>query len=83
MTQEEQQEQDFQELLQGVDEFANVMKNRLTEKHKEGIKSYKEESSEHSEYQIQKVSTELILNKVKDIDVANWCLIHWMNRRKK
>lgn len=79
---ERQEEQDFQELLTGVDEFGKAMKARLTEMHERGIRSYKEESLEHSEYQIQKVSTEIGFNKPKDIDTANWCLIHYMNRRK-
>lgn len=73
--------EELEELLTEVDNFANAMKQRLLDRHSKGYKGWKEVSSEHSEYQIQKVATEISFNKVKDIDVANWCLIHWVNRK--
>lgn len=77
-----QEEEEFQELLDGVDKFAASLKARLKEKHLDGYNGWKNVSKEHSAYQVQKVSTELILNPSKDIDVANWCLINYLNRNR-
>jgi len=73
--------QELEDLLQEVDKFSTAMKQRLIERASKGVTGWKDVTSEHSCYQIQKVSTELILNPKKDVDVANWCLIHWVNRK--
>lgn len=75
-------DKELNELLLGVDEFAARMKARLTEKHKAGYTGWKEHSQEHLEYRIREASTEISLNPPKDVDVANLCAIHYLNRKK-
>ena len=76
------EKEETEELLHELECFTEVMKQRILERSKKGYKGWKEVSSEHSAYQIQKVATEIPLNGKKDVDVANWCLIHWANRKK-
>lgn len=76
------EDENLNELLAGVDEFAKAMKKRLIERHNMGETNWNKTPLTYSEYKITNVSTEISFNPSKDVDTANWCLIHWLNRRK-
>lgn len=69
-------------LYNEVDEFAKAMKARFTEHAEKGKTGFREHSLEHCQYNISQVATEISFNPKKDVDVANWCMIHWSNRKK-
>lgn len=70
-------------LLEGVDEFANAMKDRIREKAKQGVTGWKGETLEHLQYQIEQGAYKLPNDKKNDIDIANWCAMHFLNRENK
>lgn len=74
--------EETQELIEQIDEFAKRMKERLIEKDKNGYAGWNTCSLEHARYRITEASKELVFNPQKDVDVANLCLIHFVNRKK-
>lgn len=75
--------EDLQELLEGVDSFADAMKKRIAEKHDEGYQGWKTADSDVIIQEAQNRLVRLSQGEIKcDIGLANFMLIHWLNRKK-
>lgn len=70
-------------LIQQVERFALAMKTRIAEKAKDGMQGYKNLNLEKIEKIIE---DHIMINNLStdknDIDLANWCLLYWLNKQK-
>lgn len=79
-----EENQDTQDLLDGIDKFCEAMKDRIREKSMSGHKGWKECTPERASYEASQRIQRLRKNSEVscDISIANWMAIHWLNRIK-